>query len=76
MLQRQTIFGEHKTFGSFGNLNANTSNQRQVFHFGSSNTTNTITNNVSPFGVNSGFGTGLFNNQNNQNKPNNENEFF
>ena len=74
--QGQAIFGEHKTFGSFGNLNANTSNQRQMFHFGSSNTTNTITNNVSPFGVNSGFGTGLFNNQNNQNKPNNENEFF
>ena len=74
--QGQVIFGEHKTFRSFGSLNANTSNQRQVLYLGTSNTTNTITNNVSPFGVNPWFGTGLFNNQNNQNKPNNESEFF
>ena len=47
--QGQAIFGEHKTFRSFGSLNANTSNQRQVLYFG---TSNTITNNVSPFGVN------------------------
>ena len=73
----QSIFGEHKSLGSFGNSNVSTSNQRQMFHFGSSNTTNTMTNNVSPFeGLNNRLGTGLFNNQNNQNKPNNESEFF
>ena len=78
--QGQGIFGEHKSFGNIGNTQVNTTNQRQVLHFGTSNTTNTVSNNVSPFGgFNSGFGTGLFNNQinqNNQNKPNNDNEFF
>jgi len=73
----KSSFGEHKNIGIFGNLNINNNNnnQRQVLHFGSSNNTSNISNNVSPFGGIS-FGTGLFNNQNNQNKPNNENEFF
>jgi len=75
--QGLSLFGEHKSFGNLGNANVNTSNQRQVLHFGTSNTTNAASNNVSPFGgFNSGFGTGLFNNQNNQNKSNNESEFF
>lgn len=46
--QGQGIFGEHKSFGNIGNTQVNTTNQRQVLHFGTSNTTNTVSNNVSP----------------------------
>ena len=75
--QGQTIFGEHANLGGFGSGTANTNNQRKVLHFGTSNATNNANNNTSPFGgFSSGFGTGLFNNQNTQNKPNNDNEYF